>query len=50
MAGYKDIVADFHHKNKEKLGPYPSFQMSKDLEPVLDMLSCKSTMLPELYA
>ncbi len=49
-AGGQDIVADFHHKNKEKPGPYPSFQTSEDWESVLDMLSRESIMSPELYA
>ncbi len=49
-AGCQDIVPDFHHKNKEKPGPHPSFQTQEDLEPVLDMLSCESIMSLELHA
>ena len=32
-AGCQDIVADFHHKNKEKPEPHRSFQAPKDWEP-----------------
>ena len=40
-AGCQDIVANFYHKNKEKVGPYLSFRIPEDWEPVLIMLSCK---------
>ena len=30
MAGCQDIVADFHHKNKEKPGSHLSFQIPED--------------------
>ncbi len=49
-AGCQDIVADFHHKNKKKPGSHPSFQTPEDWEPILNMLSCKSIMSPELNA
>lgn len=33
MASYQDIVADFHHKNKETPELYQSFQVVKDWKP-----------------
>ena len=48
-AGCQDIVADFHHKNKEKPGLHPSFQMPEDKEPVLNLLSCKNINSSELH-
>ena len=48
-AGCQDIVADFHHKNKENPGPHPGFQTLENWKLVLDMLSCKSIMLSEFH-
>ena len=42
IAGYQDLVADFHHKYPEKPGPHQSFKTPYDWIPLLVELDAES--------
>ena len=38
----QDILGNFYHRNREKVGPHPSFRTPEAWKPLLDILSCES--------